>query len=348
MSRNDSDKMRGVVLLGNRVAEVRELPVPDPKPREVRFRVRVAGICGSDLHFYRSTPEELGIRRGIVIGHEPSGVVDAVGEGVRDFRIRDRVTVNHTIGCGHCEYCLSGETVLCKENLGMAARGRGGDAHYVVMPEMNCHRLADELSFDEGAFIACTGATAYGALRKLDPSGRDNLVVWGLGPVGLSAVIIGRALGARVIGVDINPRRLDFATSLGASETVNAKRDDPVEAILSLIWGRGAEVAIETSGSPAARSDAAESVCVKGRVVYVGLGRSEKSISAESMIHREVLLMGSKVLPISLCAEMMRFMVETGIRFESIVTHRVGLDEAPEAFSLFDEGAEGKFVITLD
>ncbi|MFW6291825.1 MAG: alcohol dehydrogenase catalytic domain-containing protein [Spirochaetota bacterium] len=130
-----SEMMRGLTMLGDRTAEVRSFALPSVGPGEVRFRVRSAGICGSDLHFYRDTPESLGDRRGVVIGHEPAGVVDAVGAGVTGFRPGDRVTVNHTLGCGSCEYCLGTETVLCPNAYrGMAQAGRGAVGKFVIEP----------------------------------------------------------------------------------------------------------------------------------------------------------------------------------------------------------------------
>lgn len=340
--------VKGLVLLGNRRAEVKTFPLRQPGPGEILMRVKAAGICGSDLHFYRSTPQELGIRRGVVIGHEPSGVVEAVGPGVLHFRPGDRVAVNHTLGCGQCEYCLAGETVLCAENIGIATAGYGGDAEYTLMPARNCFHLPNELSFIEGAFIGCTGATAYAALRKLGPSGRDKLAVFGLGPVGLSAVLVGRALGATVFGVDLIPARIEMAKELGADQVINAAETDPVEAMRALTNGRGVELALETSGSPRGQSDAVDGVGPRGRVAFVGLGRGKKSISPEQFLHKQAVLFGSKVMPSSLYGEMTRFLIDLNIRFEAMVSHRVALDEGPPAFAQFDAGAPGKFVFDLE
>ena len=352
----DQPHIRGLALLGDRRAEVREFPMPMPGPGEVRIRVMAAGICGSDLHFYRDTPEGLGIRRGVVIGHEPSGVVDAVGPCVTNVAPGDRVTVNHTLGCGRCEYCAAGETVLCAENLGIAASGYGGDAEMILMPASACLPLPDDLSFIEGTFLACTGATAYSALRKLAPSGRDRLVVFGLGPVGLSAVLVGKALGATVIGVDLVDDRLALACEIGADAVVSAAQSsqpsrrgggDVVDAVRALTGGRGPELALDTSGSPRAQSDAVDVVCPKGKVAFVGLGAGAKSISPEQFLHKEAVLYGSKVLPSGLYWEMTRFMISRGVRFEPLVRGRYRLDDGPEAFARFDAGAAGKFVLMM-
>jgi propanol-preferring alcohol dehydrogenase len=237
--------------------------------------------------------------------------------------------------------------VLCAENIGIAAAGYGGDADFALMSVGNCFHLPPALSYVEGAFIGCTGATAYSALRKLSPSGRDRLVVFGLGPVGLSAVVVGRALGATVYGVDLIAERMGLAMELGAAVVVNAAQTDPVEAIRSLTDGRGVEMALETSGSQAGQSDAVDVVRPHGRIAFVGLSKGEKSISAEQFIHKQAVLFGSKVMPAGMYEEMTRFMIARGVRFDPIVTHRISLDDGPAAFARFDAGAAGKFVFDL-
>ena len=259
-----------------------------------------------------------------------------------------KVTVNHTLGCGHCEFCMAGETVLCAENLGIAASGSGGDAQYVVLPERACFALAEGLSFGDGAFIACTGATAYAALRKISPSGRDSLAVFGLGPVGLSGVLVGKALGARVIGVDPVPQRRELALAVGADEVVRADELDAATAIHDLTNGRGASCSFETSGAPRGQSDAVACLGNKGRAVFVGVNPTgAKAIAPEQIIHREITLYGSKVLPSPLVAELMRFMLAHELHFDSLVTNRVSLEQSPQALADFDSGTAGKFAIEM-
>ncbi len=357
--------MRGFVLYGNRAAEVIDVPVPEPGPGQLRIKIKTAGICGSDLHFYNDTPEGLGIRRGVVIGHEPSGVVDTIGAGVAGFSIGDRVTVNHTLGCGLCEFCMEGATVLCDDFIGMAAAGYGGDAEYVVMPASSCYKLPDYLSYTDGSFLACTGATAFGALEKLALHGGKTLVVFGLGPVGLSGVLLGKAMGARVIGVDVNRNRLEFAEKAGCDKVINAAADaerqpgtqsstytggqtgknEVIARVKELTGGRGADYSFETSGSPPAQSNAVDILAPRGGAVFVGINTAKKSINPEQFIHKEITLFGSKVLPISRLPALSRLMEEKDIHFDAIVSNRIPLEEAPEAFSRFNNGTPGKFII---
>lgn len=335
-------KMRGLALLGNRIAKVTSFPVGEPGPGEALIRVMSAGICGSDLHFYRDTPEGLGPRRGVVIGHEPAGVVEAVGPGVTRLAPGDRVAVNHTLGCGKCKHCISGETVLCEENVGMAQAGHGGNAEFTVMPERNCHILPDALSFQDGSFISCTGATGYGAVSKLAPRGGDTVAVFGLGPVGLSSALVAKAMGARVIGVDLIEDRRDFATSLGVDAVVDGS--DAAAAIRSLTT-RGAHYSVETTGSPSAQRTAVVCLRPRGKAVFVGLGPETPAIAAADFLHDEKTLLGSKVLSSPGVEALVRFMIDTGLRFEPIVTRTVSLKDAPAAFAEFADGAAGKYVI---
>jgi threonine dehydrogenase-like Zn-dependent dehydrogenase len=336
--------MRGLTLLGDRRAEVRDYPVPEPGGGEVRFRVESAGLCGSDLHFYRSTPLALGARLGVVIGHEPSGTVDCVGVGVAGFQPGDRVTVNHTLGCGHCSWCLGGETQMCAGSVGMAAAGHGGDAEYVVMPAANVFALWPGITCIDGSFIACAGATAYGALLKAAPRGGSTLAVLGLGPVGLSACLLGRAFGARVVGVDVLPARRELAARVLGAETLDAA-DDPARALRELTGGRGADAAVETSGAAAAQAVAPDCVTAQGIVVYVGLSSGAAAISPENLIHREIRVTGSKVLAGRLVPDMMRFLSETRVSFECLVTEEHPLDHGAQALALFDSGVAGKVVL---
>ena len=336
--------MRGLALLGRRKAEVKDFPIPEPGPGEVRFRVQSAGLCGSDLHYYRSTEEELGARLGVVIGHEPSGVVDRVGPGVRGVEIRDRVTVNHTLGCGACEWCLGGDTQLCSESVGMAAAGRGGDAEYVVMPQANVFVLPPEVSCTDGSFVACAGATAYGALLKAAARGGATVAVFGLGPVGLSACLLGRAFGARMIGLDVAAERRDFALRTLAVDVIDPGAD-AVRAVRELTRGRGVDAVVETSGAGEAQAAAPDCVVPRGAVVYIGLSSGAPAIGAESLIHREVRLLGSKVLSGRHVPGMIRFLMETGVSFAPLVTEEHPLEKGPQALARFDGGHAGKLVL---
>src|SRR3982074_32855 len=223
--------MRGVVLLGGRKLELRESPDPAPGPGEVVLAIKASGMCGSDLHPYRAVGNAAaslgpGSAGHVIAGHEPCGVVAAVGAGVpADFApVGARVMNHHYKGCGRCKHCRVGWSQLCRGGTVVyGITGHGGHAPFMKVPVSTLVPLPDDLSLEEGAAISCGTGTAYGALKRIDLSGRDTLAVFGQGPVGLSATVLGRAMGARVIAVDISPDRLKLAKDFGADEIVNSK-----------------------------------------------------------------------------------------------------------------------------
>jgi threonine dehydrogenase-like Zn-dependent dehydrogenase len=333
----------GLVLLGDRESRLNEFPFRKVQAGEVLIKVRSAGICGSDLHFYRSSSSELGIRQNVVIGHEPCGIVVDVGKNVSNVSIGDSVVVNHTLGCNDCEHCFVGETVLCQQNIGMAAAGRGADAEYCFMPSRNCFRLPNDFSFIVGSFIGCTGATAFNIVTKLNPSEGHSLLVIGLGPVGLSVILIAKALGFQVFASDLNTDRLLLSKSIGASDIINANELNSHSS--SSLSQPKFDYVIETSGAVEAQSKAIDVVKPKGTVAYIGLNSGIKSISPEQFIHKQATLIGSKVMPSNLILSFFNFISEKNIKFESLVTHKLALADGPKAFSLFDSGIAGKFIL---
>jgi len=246
--------------------------------------MKAAGLCGSDLHFYHTPPEAMGARRGNVVGHEPAGVVEEVGPCVTTVKPGDRVSVYHWISCGHCRYCRAGYRQFCEERVGIAMCGYGSSAEYVLAPEANCLPLPDALSFADGAMMACCAATAFSALKKLDVAGDDDLVIFGLGPVGLCTLVQAKALGARVIGVEVIPERLGLARALGADDLIDAQNADPVKQVRELTESWGASAVVETSGNVRARAQVVEVLRPQGKGVFVGLGENALAFDPAHLI----------------------------------------------------------------
>ena len=208
--------MRGVVPLGEGRVEVREVADPHPGPGEAVVALRNAGICGSDLHTAHKSWEEIGERQNLVIGHEASGVVAEVGAGVSPALVGTRVSVYHYRGCGVCRYCLAGEIVFCAGKRGYGWHEHGANADYLLTDARNCCPLPDELTHLDGSFLACAAGTAYAALRKLEAvPGAPACAVVGLGPVGLAAAMLARAMGWQVIGLDRVAERRAYAEAQG-------------------------------------------------------------------------------------------------------------------------------------
>ena len=336
--------MRGVFYTGDRTVAVREKPDPCPAPGEVLVQMKAAAICGSDLHRYRRPAAELVHLANVVAGHEPCGVVAEVGPGVQQVKPGERVVVYHRRGCGRCHTCARGEIGYCRQARAHGAFYDGGDGDYLVTDERNCLPLPDDLSFVAGALLACNFGTAYCANKKLQPHGGVTLAVFGLGPVGLCSLLVAKAMGARVIGIDVAPARLELARKLGVDETVDASQEDTVPAIRRLTDDWGADYAIETSGSTAAQLALVQSLARGGEASIVGFGHGQPTVNLSPIIDRQLTLRGSSIFGLGDYYEMIAFVRRTQLPLEAVITHRFRIEDAPEAFRLADSAATGKVV----
>ena len=259
--------MQGIAFLGDR--KIGKLAFPDPVvgQGEVILEMKASGICGTDLKFYRDPhgPDAAPF----IGGHEPCGVVAELGPGVDRERVKvgDRVMVHHYTGCGWCEHCRSGWAQLCERAPVKIYGGNthGGHAKYLKVPAATLVPLPAELSFEAGAAISCGTGTAYSALRRLRLSGGDTIAIFGQGPVGLAATQFAAAMGARVIALDISPERLRRAGEFGADSLINPADGDALAEIKKLTRGRGADLALDTSGSQQGANSAVRSTRIWDR-----------------------------------------------------------------------------------
>ena len=344
--------MKGVVFPGDRRIEVMDVPDPSPGPDDVVVEIKASGMCGSDLHFYRAAEgaESLGLSvdDGLVIaGHEPCGVVAARGANVPDGIAApgSRVMCHHYRGCGICATCRSGWQQLCREGIEVyGVTAHGAHAPYMKAAADTMVPLPEPLSFAEGAAISCGTGTAYGALERMRLTGRDTLAVFGQGPVGLSAVIFAAEMGARVIALDISPERLALAKGFGASECIDASEGDPIPVLHDLTGGAGVSMAIDCSGSSEARVQAVRSTRTWGTVCFVGEGGTLTLDVSQDMLRRQLTIIGSWTFSSVGQSECANYVAERGIDLERIFTHRYTLDQAEEAYRLFDRQTTGKGV----
>ncbi len=349
--------MRGAVFAGHRTIELREFPDPTPGPGEVVLAIKASGMCGSDLKFYRPAPGEaqralgLGdVSEPLIGGHEPCGVVAAVGPGVSEKEARPgmRVMNHHYCGCGVCGHCRVGWSQLCRNGFvvyGVTAHGAHAD--YMTVPARTLVPLPDELSFTTGAAISCGSGTAYNALCRINTSGRDTLAVFGQGPVGLAATQFGVAMGARVIAIDMTKERLAFARELGADETIDPSADDPIEALKELTHGEGVSLAVDCSGAEAARSAAIKATRTWGTVCFVGEGGNVTIDVSPDMLRKQLTVVGSWTFSSVIQAECARFVADRKIEVDRLFTHSFTLDEADAAYKLFDTQTTGKSVLMI-
>lgn len=354
--------MKGIVFTGGRELELQEFPDPTPGPGEVVLEIKASGMCGSDLKFYRapvgSGGPALGISKGpgepksVIAGHEPCGVVVAVGPGVNEkqARVGMRVMQHHYRGCGCCPQCATGWTQLCDDGVAAVygSTANGAHAPYMKCPAHTLVPLPDELSFSTGAAIACGTGTAWGALHRLGLQGNHTIAIFGQGPVGLSATQLATSMGARVIALDTSEERLHHARKLGADVLINpATSDNVVAAIKEATHGLGAHLSMDASSSPIARRQAVQCVRTWGKVCFVGEGNDVTLDVSSDLLRRQVTLIGSWTFSSVGQGECARFIADRNVDVDRIFTDTWRLDQAKEAYRLFDQQTSGKGVFLM-
>ena len=348
--------MQAIVFMGDRKLQSMAFADPTPGPGEVVLEIKASGMCGSDLKFYRAPKngsQALGLGKvsgPVIAGHEPCGIVVAVGAGVgeREAPIGGRMMVHHYKGCGICAQCRVGWSQLCAEGIVVyGVTGHGAHARYMKVPTSTLVSLPEALSFETGAAISCGTGTAYGALRRMNLSGRDTIAIVGQGPVGLSATQLATAMGARVIALDVSPERLARASEFGADATIDPTSDDPVAAIKELTHGAGADLTLDTSGAPAGRLVAVRGARVWGTACFVGEGDSVTLDVSPDMLRKQLTIIGSWTFSTTGQADCARFIADRKIPVDHLFTHRWRLEEAEEAYRLFDAQTTGKGVFLM-
>ncbi|MER5955308.1 zinc-dependent alcohol dehydrogenase family protein [Streptomyces sp. NPDC001893] len=325
--------MRAVVFekFGER-AEVREVPDPVPAPHGVVVRVEATGLCRSDWHGWMGHDPD--IRLPHVPGHELAGVVEAVGADVRDRRPGDRVTVPFVCACGTCASCEAGDHQVCERQTQPGFTHWGSFAEYVALDHaaVNLVDVPDELSSATAAGLGCRFATAF---RAVVAQGRvaagEWVAVHGCGGVGLSAVMIAAASGARVVAVDVSPAALDLARTFGAAHCLNASEVPDVAAAVRELTGGGAHLSLDALGSPVTCAASVGGLRRRGRHVQVGLLPQDPVVPMGRVIGLELELLGSHGMAAHAYPRMLE-MVRAGIlRPDLLVTSTIALDAAPAA-----------------
>jgi len=338
--------MQGIVFLGDRTLELQDFPDPTPGPDEAVVEIKASGMCGTDLHYFRGPKNA----RPIIAGHEPCGIVAAVGTGVAAAQaaVGDRVMVHHYEGCRVCNHCRAGWTQMCAEGSIVYGNrgGHGAHAHYMKIPAHTLVKLPEALSYKTGAAISCGTGTAFGALKRLDLAGDETVAIFGQGPVGLSATQLAKAMGARVIALDIKPERRALASQFGADAVIDPTAVDAVAAIRDLTAGAGAHKTLECASSAEARRQAVQCVRPWGSACMVGIhGRVD--VDVNDLIFRQINVVGSWTFSKNGQADCADFVTERGIDVEALFSHEFRLNQAEEAYRLFDSQEVGKGVFML-
>jgi Zn-dependent alcohol dehydrogenase len=343
----------------SRPLEVRELELAGPGPGELLVRVRAAGLCHSDLSVIDGSRPRV---MPMVLGHEAAGEVVELGPGVEGLAPSDHVVLTFVPSCGSCPACAAGRAALCEPGAAANAAGTllggarrwGGDLHHhlgvsafaehAVVAAASAVRVPDDLPFELASLFGCAVLTGVGAAlnaARVEPA--DRVAVFGLGGVGLAALLGARVAGAEtIVAVDVVPEKLDLARELGASHAV-AAGEGAVEAVRTLTGG-GADKAIETVGSERVLAQAYAATRRGGTTVTVGLPHPERmlSIPAVSLVAEERTLRGSYLGSSVPAADIPRYvdLHRAGrLPVERLLTHRLALDELNEGFDRLASGA---------
>ncbi|MFB6136202.1 MAG: zinc-dependent alcohol dehydrogenase family protein [Halobacteriaceae archaeon] len=323
---------------------------PSASPDGVVVEVAACGVCRSDWHAWRGHGEWADDRAplGQVLGHEPAGAVVEVGDRVEGLREGDRVTVPFNLGDGTCPQCRTGHGNVCEDGwaLGFEADAPGAFAEYVHVPaaDHNVAPLPDGVPFSTAAALGCRYMTAFHALsHRVDLGGGDRLAVFGCGGLGLSAVQLGRALGARVTAVDVREAALDAAAEVGAEATVNADEADDVPAAVREATGGGAHVTLDALGSGETCRGGVESLRRRGTHLQAGLtGEAERGridLPTDAMARTERSFHGVRGMPPSRYPELLS-MVESGVVDPGeLVRREVSLEAVPDRLAAMSDYA---------
>ena len=346
--------MKGAVLPGNSTVELRDFKIPKPGYGQVLIQTKASTICGSDIRcIYREHvgkgPEAY--IPGTIAGHEPCGLIVEEGEGLKRFKKGDRVIVYHISGCGVCHDCRKGYYISCKSPHRKAYgwQRNGGMAPYILAEEKDLILLPDELTYKDGAQVACGFGTVYEAIEKIGVSGNDAVLVTGLGPVGLAALMLAKSMGAnKLIGVEMNENRIETAKRLGLADEVIVPGPDALQQILNATGGHGVERAIDASASDAGRQLAIRATRDWGRIAFVGEGGSCTFAPSPDIIHGQKTIYGSWVTSLWKMEELTERLVRWGIHPEDLITHEFPLEKAGEAYALMASGNCGKVAVTFE
>ena len=351
---NDMTKMKAVVFRGINDLRIEEVPKPRPAAGEAVIRISATTICGTDVHIVKG---EYPVREGLILGHEPVGIIDSLGEGLEnEYAIGERVIVGAITPCGQCFYCLNDARAQCGGALGGWRFGNtinGAWAEYLLVPHAraNLARIPDDLTDEQVLMIPDIASTGISGAESGKVRIGDAVAVFAQGPIGLCATLGARLRGASiVVGVDPVPARRNMAMRFGATHTMDPTAGDVVSALKTLTGGRGVDVAIEALGQQETFEAALRSIRPGGVLSSLGV-YSGKLVAPYEAVYAGL---GDQQIVTTLCPggkeRMRRLMAMVASRrmdLTPLVTHRFALDDIKEAYDLFSRQGDGVMKVAL-
>ncbi|MEK4298048.1 zinc-binding dehydrogenase [Oceanobacillus sp. FSL W8-0428] len=332
--------------LGHGNLHLQDVEDPIVSSHQVKIRVAYAGICGSDIHTYEGHYK---VAAPVTLGHEFSGEIVEIGEGVSNFKIGDRVTSETTFYiCGQCHYCQSGDYNLCNHRKGLGSQVNGGFAKYLIAREESLHHLPQEVD-DRSAAMTEPLACTYHAIQKTVIREGDLVIVLGPGPIGLFAAQVAKSYGATVLvaGLTNDQIRLDKATEVGMDYVINLQKENLKDKVNELTNGYGADVLLECSGSIHAANQGLDLLRKKGHFAQIGIfPEAQVAFDMEKVIQKEIQVVGSRSQKPADWEPSIQLMKEGKVNARSLVTHEYSIDQWDKAYQAIKSGEAIKVLLT--
>ena len=331
-------KMKALVVTRPGHIEFTDVEKPVPAGSDALIKVAYSGICGTDLAILSGELKLVksgAIKYPVRIGHEWSGVVEAVGEGARDFKAGDRVVSDSGVACGACEHCAAGDYNRCRSSraIGTINCWDGSFAEYMLIPERHLYRLSDGISLEDAATIE-PASIALAGLRKCEITAESTVLVVGTGPIGILCAAFAKALGAGKVIISGRKRgKLETAKIMGADLQVNSTTDNLYEAVMGETGGGGADFVIEASGNAAALGQAVSCAAQGAKIILLGFYEdSAPQFDVDRLVTGQLCMQGVQG-EFGLPGQVIRLMEEKGVSPAPIITHRFSFGEAIRAFN---------------
>jgi len=337
--------------------EIFETEEPKPSTKEVLIEVKVASICGTDLHFYNWDKYAQHVANKEpnffphILGHEISGLVIEIGDDVKNLKKGDKVAIETHIPCTNCYYCRTGNMHICQDLKIFGIHVNGGFTKYVTVPDICAVKIPNSISFEIGAILEPFGVAVH-AVDEADIHPGDSVVVLGSGPIGLmTQMLVKNSSASLVVAVDINEYRLDLSRNIcNVDAAINPRNEDIIEKIFSLTENRGADIVIDLTGSPDAVIKGLKILRQQGKMVLAGIYAKPIIVDATDLIvHKEIKIKGiSGRKMFNTWYRAIKILQSKKIDIDPLITHKYRFNQYKEAFETYNSRSCGKVLLYID